>query len=73
MKCVLFFNYSGRRLTLFIQVEQNEIKTDAKIDLLHQSGLIGSSPVKKTVPMSARMSGAAAGTYPVSKWGIPTQ
>lgn len=33
-------------IDLFPQLEQNELKTDAKIDMLHQSGLFG-SPVKK--------------------------
>lgn len=28
------------------EVEQNELKTDAKIDLLHRSGFIGRSPMK---------------------------
>ncbi|KAF8168235.1 P-loop containing nucleoside triphosphate hydrolase protein [Crassisporium funariophilum] len=36
--------YSRRMMSEF---EQNEIKTDAKIDLLHQSGLFG-SPMKKS-------------------------
>ncbi|KAJ6626900.1 P-loop containing nucleoside triphosphate hydrolase protein [Mycena sp. CBHHK59/15] len=34
---------------LMNEVEQNEMKTDAKIDMLHQSGLFG-SPVKRAVP-----------------------
>ncbi|KAF9015039.1 P-loop containing nucleoside triphosphate hydrolase protein [Cyathus striatus] len=37
--------YSRR---LMRELEQNEMKTDAKIDMLHQSGLFG-SPVKKSV------------------------
>ncbi|KAG5654024.1 hypothetical protein H0H81_008038 [Sphagnurus paluster] len=36
--------YSRR---LMKELEQNELKTDAKIDMLHQSGLFG-SPIKKT-------------------------
>lgn len=36
--------YSRRLMT---ELEQNEMKTDAKIDMLHQSGLFG-SPVKKS-------------------------
>jgi hypothetical protein len=37
-------------LCLCVQAEQNELKTDAKIDLLHRSGLTfaSSSPAKKT-------------------------
>ncbi|KAJ7785844.1 kinesin-like protein [Mycena metata] len=34
---------------LMNEVEQNEMKTDAKIDMLHQSGLFG-SPVKRSQP-----------------------
>ncbi|KAJ6604199.1 kinesin-like protein [Mycena vulgaris] len=37
---------------LMNEVEQNEMKTDAKIDMLHQSGLFG-SPVKRQQPRSA--------------------
>lgn len=33
----------------FPQVQANEMKTDAKIDMLHQSGLFG-SPVKRRQP-----------------------
>jgi hypothetical protein len=35
----------ARYLSQPLQWEQNELKTDAKIDMLHQSGLFG-SPVK---------------------------
>ncbi|KAF9458348.1 P-loop containing nucleoside triphosphate hydrolase protein [Collybia nuda] len=38
--------YSKR---LMAELEQNELKTDAKIDMLHQSGLFG-SPAKKAQP-----------------------
>ncbi|KAJ7693605.1 P-loop containing nucleoside triphosphate hydrolase protein [Mycena rosella] len=40
---------------LMNEVQQNEMKTDAKIDMLHQSGLFG-SPVKRPKPPSAAAS-----------------
>ncbi|KAJ7923049.1 kinesin-like protein KIF23 [Mycena leptocephala] len=38
---------------LMNEVQQNEMKTDAKIDMLHQSGLFG-SPVKRRQPPSTQ-------------------
>ncbi|PFH50763.1 hypothetical protein AMATHDRAFT_47579 [Amanita thiersii Skay4041] len=39
----------SRRLMREFQIQQQELRTDAKIDMLHQSGLFG-SPVKNKVP-----------------------